>query len=76
MSETEPMLRRPAVSGESPACWYIEDGSGRAIAFVKNRHIFHASQTLAIGYLGWVPDTQSSFMQETFPELQRAGTPT
>jgi hypothetical protein len=67
--ETAPMLLRPAVSGESPACWYIEDGSGRAIAFLKNQHTFSPSQTLAIGYLGRKPDPHSSFMQKEFREL-------
>jgi hypothetical protein len=67
--ETAPMLLRPAVSGEFPARWYIEDGSGRAIAFVANQHIFDPSQTLALGYLGRQPDPRSSFMQEEFREL-------
>jgi hypothetical protein len=67
--ETAPMLLRPAVSVEFPARWYIEDGSGRAIAFVANQHIFDPSQTLAIGYLGSQPDPRSSFMQEKFREL-------
>jgi hypothetical protein len=67
--EAAPMLLRPAVRQESPARWYIEDGSGRAIAFVANQHIFGSSQTLAIGYLGRKPDPHSSFMQEKFPEL-------
>jgi hypothetical protein len=69
--ETAPMLLRPAVSEESPSCWYIEDGGGRAIAFIKNQHIFDSSQTLAIGYLGREPDPHSSFMQKKFPELLR-----
>lgn len=71
LDEAAPMLLRPAVSGESPARWYVEDGSGRAIAFVANQHIFDPSQILAIGYLGRKPDPHSSFMQEKFPELLR-----
>ena len=67
--ETAPMLLRPAVSGEFPARWYVEDGSGRAIAFVANQHLFDPSQTLAIGYLGHKPDPRSRFMQDKFPEL-------
>ena len=67
--ETAPMLLRRAVRGESPARWYIEDGSGRAVAFVKNQHIFDPSRTLAVGYLGRKSDPHSSFMQEKFPEL-------
>jgi hypothetical protein len=69
LDETAPMLLRPAVRGEFPATWYIEDGSGRAIAFVANQHIFNSSQTLATGYLGRNPDTKSAFMREKFPEL-------
>jgi hypothetical protein len=63
------MLLRPAVSQEFPARWYIEDGSGRAVAFVANQHIFDPSHPLAIGYLGRKPDPQSTFMQEKFREL-------
>ncbi len=70
-----PMLLRPAVSGECPAHWYLEDGSGRATAFVANQQIFDPSRTLAIGYLGGKPDPNSSFMREKFPELlQRCAT--
>ncbi len=71
--ETAPLMLRPAVSGESPASWYIEDGSGRAIAFVANQILFRSSQTLAIGYLGCEPDPRSSFMQQHFPELLKHG---
>jgi hypothetical protein len=64
LDETAPLILRPTVSGESPACWYIEDGSGRAIAFVANQTRFDSSQTLAIAYLGRQPDPgSSSFMQ-------------
>jgi len=69
LDEAAPMLLRPAVRRESPASWYIEDGSGRAIAFVANQHAFEASQTLAIGYLGHKPDPASSLMQGSFQEL-------
>ena len=67
--ESASLLLRPAVSGESPASWYIEDGSGRAVAFVANQHIYNRSQVLAIGYLGRQPDPSSSFMREKFREL-------
>jgi hypothetical protein len=67
--ETTPMLLRRAVSGESPASWYVEDGSGRATAFVANQRIFDPSRTLAIGYLGRRPDPNSSFMREHFRSL-------
>jgi len=67
--EAAPMLIRPAVRGEWPARWYVEDGSGRAITFVKNQHLFEATQAVAIGYLGRRPDPESLFMQAKFPEL-------
>jgi hypothetical protein len=67
--ETAPLLLRPTVSCEFPASWYIEDGSGRAIAFVANQIRFDPSQALAVGYLGREPDLDSSFMRNQFPEL-------
>jgi hypothetical protein len=69
LDDAAPLLLRPAVSGEFPAHWYIEDGSGRATAFVANHQIFDPSQTLAIGYLGRKPDPNSSFIREKFREL-------
>ncbi len=69
LAETAPMLLRPAVSAEAPACWYIEDGSGRAVAFVANQRIFDPSRILAIGYLGRKPDPESSFMCKELREL-------
>jgi hypothetical protein len=69
LGETAPFMLRPAVRGEFPARWYIEDGSGRAITFVANAHESRLgpSQALAIGYLGRKLDPRSSFMQEHFP---------
>ena len=29
------MILRPAVKAESPAKWYVEDGSGRAVCFFR-----------------------------------------
>ncbi len=69
LGEAAPMLLRPAVSGEFPASWYIEDGSGRATAFVANQQVFGPSRTLAIGYLGRKPDPNSTFMRKKFSEL-------
>jgi hypothetical protein len=67
--ENAPILLRPAVKGEFPARHYIEDGSGRAVTFIANQHLFASSQTLAIGYLGRVADRRSSFMRQKFREL-------
>lgn len=70
LDATAPMLLRPALRGETPARLYVEDGSGRAIAFLKNQHLFRSSQVLAVGYLGRKPDPHSSFMQRApFHEL-------
>jgi hypothetical protein len=70
LDETAPLMLRPAVRGEFPARWYIEDGSGRAITFLANHALFaDTSQTLALGYLGPEPDPCSSFMQRKFPDL-------
>jgi len=67
--EHAPMLLRAAVSSEFPASWYVEDGSGRAVAFVANQRLFNSSQTLAIGFLARKPDICSSFMKSKFREL-------
>jgi hypothetical protein len=67
--ETAPLMLRPAVSGEAPASWYVEDGSGRAIAFLANQIRFSPSRTLAIGYLGRELDPGSSFMRKNFREF-------
>lgn len=64
-----PILLRPSVSNEGPARWYVEDGSGRAIAFVANNRLFGPSQIVATGYLGRSVDVGSSFMRQRFPEL-------
>lgn len=69
LNEVAPMLLRPAVSSESPAAWYVEDGSGRALAFISNQRMFNPAQTVATGYLGVQPDNESSFMRMHFREL-------
>ena len=67
--ENSPMLLRRAVAVESPARWYVEDGSGRAITFVAHQNLFDHESTLAIGCLGREPDRNSRFMREKFREL-------
>ena len=67
--DTAPFLLRPALRSEWPASWYVEDGSGRAVALVANQDRF-GSQVVAIGYLGSKPDQKSEFMQrEPFRQL-------
>lgn len=67
--ESGPLLLRRAVQGEFPAKWYVEDGSGRATAFVKYRSHFDPSAGLASGFLGMTIDPRSKFMREHFQEL-------
>jgi hypothetical protein len=67
--DAAPFLLRPSLKSERPASWYIEDGSGRAVALVANHDRF-SSQAVAIGYLGRNPDPNSGFMRrEPFREL-------
>jgi hypothetical protein len=71
LNESAPLLLRPAVSGERPARRYVEDGSGRAVTFVASAKAFAPWDTVAIGYLGTAPDSNSTFMQKHFSELLR-----
>lgn len=61
LGETEPLILRKAQPNEAPASFYIEDGSGRAIAFVQNCTRFDPTQVLAIGFLGRELDRGSTF---------------
>jgi hypothetical protein len=67
--EGGPFLLRPAVQSEFLAKWYVEDGSGRATAFVKYGSRFDPSGVLATAFLGSIIDPRSKFMLEHFPEL-------
>lgn len=67
------LILRPAVSSESPAQWYAEDGSGRALALLANARRFHAGQVGAAAYRGRVADPESSFMKQRFRELLQRG---
>jgi hypothetical protein len=63
------LILRPAVSSEHPAVWYIEDGGGRAVCFLR-RLIRENDQTgVACGYLGEDPDSSSEFMTRRYPGL-------
>lgn len=63
------VILRPAVSSERPAVWYIEDGGGRTVCFLR-RLIRESDQTsVATGYLGEDPDSSSKFMARHFREL-------
>jgi hypothetical protein len=65
----EPMILRPAVNSEYPAQWYLEDGSGRASAIVKNADTYQKNQIVAFAYLGTKPAPKSHFMKTRFPSL-------
>jgi hypothetical protein len=71
LDEAAPLVLRPALSAEAPARWYVEDGSGRVIALLKNQaSIDRLSAFVAVGYLGVEPDQTSTFMQRPpFREL-------
>lgn len=64
-----PLLLRPSVSCESPAKWYLEDGSGRGICLFRQLLRFNDSGRKAFGYLGVTPDQESAFMKENFRAL-------
>lgn len=67
------LILRPAVSSERPAKWYLEDGSGRALALVQRMLRCGEPWRTACAYLGIVPDESSSFIRSR-PELNgRAG---
>jgi hypothetical protein len=67
------MIIRPAVTSEAPAKWYLEDGSGRAIALLRHAAQFDASETVAFAYVGRTPDHSSTFMRKRFGELLGSG---
>jgi hypothetical protein len=66
------LIARPSVRTEEPAKWYIEDGSGRALALLQ-RTLKHGefSRTAAV-YLGREPDYRSAFIRSR-PELGGIG---
>ena len=63
--ESEPFILRRATVAESPAVWYLEDGSGRGTAIVASPSLFDSLSLVAHGYLGVRVDTMSSFMRRT-----------
>jgi hypothetical protein len=72
LESSAPLILRPALTAEKPAQWYVEDGSERAVAFVKYARLFSPSNVVAIAYLGIVPDHDSTFMNKNpFNELLR-----
>jgi hypothetical protein len=62
------LILRPAVSSERPAKWYLEDGSGRALALLRRVLVHQEPWRTVWAYLGVVPDERAAFMR-THPEL-------
>lgn len=68
LKRDEPLLIRRSVPSEAPADWYLEDGSGRALALVQAaRH--SVESVVGYAYMGTVPDHASTFMKRCFPDL-------
>ena len=64
-----PLILRPAVTGEFPAKWYVEDGSGRATCFFRRLLRSSDYSRRGCGYLGVCPDRDSAFMRTHFSTL-------
>jgi hypothetical protein len=66
------LVARPSVSSEQPAKWYLEDGSGRALAFLqRSLRSGDVGRTVWV-YLGREPDPRSTFIRSR-PELGGEG---
>lgn len=63
-----PFILRPSVTTEAPATWYIEDGSGRALAFLQRVLGWGELDRTAWAYVGNEPDKRSDFIASR-PEL-------
>jgi hypothetical protein len=66
------LILRPAVATERPAKWYLEDGSGRALALLKRMLRHGEPWRTAHAYLAVVSDESSSFIRSR-PELSSSG---
>jgi hypothetical protein len=58
------LILRPTVASERPAKWYIEDGSGRAIALLQRILMYQEFWRTAWAYIGIIPDEGSHFLQK------------
>lgn len=57
------LILRPALKGEAPAKWYLEDGSGRALALVQRILRYGEMSRTAWAYVGGTPDEGSAFIR-------------
>jgi hypothetical protein len=64
------LIVRPALKSEAPAKWYLEDGSGRALALLQRILRYGEAGRTAWVYLGHEPDGRSAFIK-SHPELTR-----
>ncbi len=54
---------RPVLKSEAPAKWYLEDGSGRALALLQRILRYGEAGRTAWAYLGHEPDERSAFFK-------------
>jgi len=64
------MIARPATKSEQPAKWYLEDGSGRALALLQRVLRYGEMDRTVWVYLGSYPDERSAFF-DSRPELKK-----
>jgi len=57
------LIVRPALKSEAPAKWYLEDGSGRALALLQRILRYGEADRTAQAYVGHTPDEQSAFIK-------------
>ena len=69
LQQDAPLVLRPSVRSELPARWYLEDGSGRALAIMQTARNRTVGQIVAYAYIADIPDHASTFMQCRFVEL-------
>jgi hypothetical protein len=65
-----PLIMRKALPSEAPAKWYVEDGSGRALALLQRILRYGEIARTVWVYLGDQPDERSRFMKD-HPVLMR-----
>lgn len=58
------LILRPSQRSEAPAKWYIEDGSGRALALLQRALRYGETRRTAWAYRGLEPDESSAFIMD------------
>ena len=67
--EESAFIVRPALKSEAPAKWYLEDGSGRALALLQRILRYGEANRTAWAYVGYTADERSAFIK-CRPELK------